>query len=46
METICGYCKECYKNAANTMDQYAGIAMNEECQQLFVAGQFYTPKEL
>jgi hypothetical protein len=20
METICGYCKECYKNPTNTMD--------------------------
>ncbi len=28
---ICGYNKECYKNPVNTMDQYAGIAMNEEC---------------
>ncbi len=37
METICGYCKECYKNPTNTMDWYAGIATNEECQQLFVA---------
>jgi hypothetical protein len=37
METICGYCKECYKNPANTMDRYAGITTNEECQQLFVA---------
>jgi hypothetical protein len=37
METICGYCKECYKNPMNTMDRYAGIATNEECQQLFVA---------
>ncbi len=34
---ICGYCKECYKNPANTMDRYVGIATNEECQQLFVA---------
>jgi len=23
---ICGYCKECYKNLANTMDGYTGIA--------------------
>ncbi len=37
METICGYCKECYKNPAATMDWYASIATNEECQQLFVA---------
>jgi hypothetical protein len=36
METICKYCKECYKNPTNTMDRYAGIATNEECQQLFV----------
>ncbi len=36
METICGYCRECYKNPANTMDLYVGIATNEECQQLFV----------
>jgi hypothetical protein len=36
MGIICGYCKECYKNPANTIDQYAGIATNEECQQLFV----------
>ncbi len=36
MGIICGYCKECYKNPVNTMDRYAGIAMNEECQQLFV----------
>jgi hypothetical protein len=36
METICGYYKECYKNLTNTMDRYAGIATNEECQQLFV----------
>ncbi len=28
---ICRYCKECYKNPANTMDRYASIAMNEEC---------------
>jgi len=34
---ICRYCKECYKNLANTIDRYVGIAMNEECQQLFVA---------
>jgi hypothetical protein len=25
------------KNPTNTMDPYAGIATNEECQQLFVA---------
>jgi hypothetical protein len=25
------------KNPTNTMDPYAGIAMNEQCQQLFVA---------
>jgi hypothetical protein len=37
IETICGYCKECYKNPTNTMDRYVGIVMNEECQQLFVA---------
>ncbi len=36
METICEYCKECYKNPANTMDRYAGIATNEKCRQLFV----------
>ncbi len=36
MGTICGYYKECYKSPMNTMDRYAGIAMNEECQQLFV----------
>jgi hypothetical protein len=36
MGTICKYCKECYKNPVNTMDRYASIAMNEECQQLFV----------
>jgi hypothetical protein len=35
MGTICGYCNECYKNPTNTMDRYAGIATNEECQQLF-----------
>jgi hypothetical protein len=34
---ICRYCKECYKNPSNTMDRYASIATNEECQQLFVA---------
>jgi len=28
---ICRYCKECYKNPANTMDRYASIAMNEKC---------------
>jgi hypothetical protein len=31
METVCRYCKECYKNPTNTMDRYAGIATNEEC---------------
>jgi hypothetical protein len=36
MGPICGYCKECYKNPTNTMDRYAGIWTNEECQQLFV----------
>jgi hypothetical protein len=36
MGTICEYCKECYKNPTNTMDRYAGIVTNEECQQLFV----------
>jgi hypothetical protein len=34
MGTIRGYCNECYKNPTNTMDRYAGIATNEECQQL------------
>ncbi len=32
MGIICGYCNECYKNPTNTMDRYAGIATNEECQ--------------
>jgi hypothetical protein len=29
--------QEMLKNPTNTMDPYAGIATNEECQQLFVA---------
>jgi hypothetical protein len=29
--------QEMVKNSTNIMDPYAGIATNEECQQLFVA---------
>ncbi len=29
--------QEMLKNLTNTMDPYASIATNEECQQLFVA---------
>jgi hypothetical protein len=29
--------QEMVKTPTNTMDPYASIAMNEECQQLFVA---------
>ncbi len=36
MGPICGYCKKCQKNQPLLWRLYAGIAMNEECQRLFV----------
>jgi hypothetical protein len=31
-----GIARNVIKNSTNTMDQYASIVTNEECQQLFV----------
>ncbi len=36
METICGYCNE-WRMSTTICGPYAGIATNDECQQLFVA---------
>ncbi len=36
MGLICEYCKRCQKNQRLLWELYAGIATNEECQQLFV----------